>query len=397
MVQKDAMVPRVTVKEIVDYLAWNDDVMTSGMIPFEDYLGRPVRRGGQLLAGGWRASFSGWAGDLMEKVEQHNFARNYNCHFLCELDLGCRHLEHGNAYNFKPGAMWKALVISHAQYLATTPVADRSPWCAVKSWTIHRNRNDGLHMLWLGLAKDVSGQLLYDFARLMQARQPYLKDLDECLLKCWAFCNVWCKSNGVDCVFPVFTQRTISYASTGDYPCIEKTMKGSKSKWLFVWAVHFAIDVVSQGWDMSEYASIRAMMAWNLLQFVQLSDRAGLFFADEVAEVVHRHGDRFLRSYQYLAGQALASGVCAYKLRPKMHQFAHTVMEVLATKENWAKQELFGAEDAIGKIKRVSLKCHRKTAPLRVAQRRALLYGLRWRRFRKACPRAFQGHVPVPS
>ena len=42
----------------------------------------------------------------------------------------------------------------------------------VRSWSIYRNRDDLLHMLWLGLAKDITGQCIFDFAWGASAAAP---------------------------------------------------------------------------------------------------------------------------------------------------------------------------------------------------------------------------------
>ena len=59
MVDKSLWVDDVTDNEVVDYIKWNDEVMLSGVKPYEDLYGRPLEGGGEPLAGGWRASFSG--------------------------------------------------------------------------------------------------------------------------------------------------------------------------------------------------------------------------------------------------------------------------------------------------------------------------------------------------
>ena len=47
-------------------------------------------------------------------------------------------------------------------------------------------------------------------------------------------------------------------------------------------------------------------------------------------------------------------------------------------------QDLFGAEDMVGQIKKVAKQTHKKTTALRVAQRRMLLCRVRWRHGKKS-------------
>jgi hypothetical protein len=66
------------------------------------------------------------------------------------------------------------------------------------------------------------------------------------------------------------------------------------------------------------------------------------------------------------------------EVRPKLHYFAHLLLELVVTFENPRRQDLFSAEDYIGKIKRIGSMCHRSVVGLRVVQRLSNLLCLRW-------------------
>jgi len=114
------------------------------------------------IMGGWRGAFGFWTGDLLEMLEVHGNEKNYLCKFLCDRCLGCTHIPEGNAFNFSDDIFWRKLPISHSHYLLTA--AHISPWSCVPGWSIWHNLYDTLHLLWLGFAKDIAGQLLYDEA-----------------------------------------------------------------------------------------------------------------------------------------------------------------------------------------------------------------------------------------
>ena len=97
-------------------------------------------------------------------------------------------------------------------------------------------------------------------------------------------------------------------------------------------------------------------MLWYLKDVIEVMDKSGLILTREQAERIQESGHNFLTIYQKLAEMAFAAGVCSYKLRPKLHYFAHTVDEVTDTLENPRRQDLFLAEDFIGKVKRVGKK-----------------------------------------
>jgi hypothetical protein len=70
----------------------------------------------------------------------------------------------GNGYNFNDDAVWKSLQVSYSDYLAATPAEFRSPWCKHPSWSLQRHRDDLLHLMYLGIVKDVAGQILHELA-----------------------------------------------------------------------------------------------------------------------------------------------------------------------------------------------------------------------------------------
>ena len=132
--------------------------MESGVYPAEGFKGRPLtqkrlRRVGKPLAAGWRASLSCTLAAAKEKVKVHKYCRNYAAKFLCEKCLASRHMQDGNAYDFRDNVLWRRLLVSYRLYLESTAVADRSPWCASKTWGTHRHKDDLLHGWWLGFIK----------------------------------------------------------------------------------------------------------------------------------------------------------------------------------------------------------------------------------------------------
>lgn len=123
-------------------------------------------------------------------------------------------------------------------------------------------------------------------------------------------------------------------------------------------------------------------MLWYLKDVIEVMDKSGLILTREQAERIQESGHNFLTIYQKLAEMAFAAGVCSYKLRPKLHYFAHTVDEVTDTLENPRRQDLFLAEDFIGKVKRVGKKCSKRLVSLRAAQRRVIFMATKWAKMR---------------
>ena len=374
---------RVTDDELVAYFAWNISVLESKKHPACDHLGRPLQgnranRAGLPIAGPWGAAFVGHLCDLKERVKVKKFQRNFQCNFLCEKCLGCRHLVEGNAYDMAEGALWTKLLVTHEGYLASTSPSDLSPFVRFRSWTIQRNRDDLLHCCWLGFAKDVSGQLMFDVATMymggdLNSTLPLLHDL---MVK-------WFRNKGVWCGMRAWRQTTLSWQDWNDYPVVETKMKGIHSKMTFLFMAWLVVMIVKEGVDTTPYARKRATMAWCLHEAIRLFDGSDRWMPRPSADRSSHFGWSFLRCYQQLAAEAVACNRCAFKLRPKFHGFAHLLMEVQLTRENPKGRDLFDCEDYVGKVKALASQCHRGNIDEGVCRRMILFLTHRWQSRRK--------------
>ena len=233
-----------------------------------------------------------------------------------------------------------------------------------------RHRDDLLHLVWLGLGKDIGGQLLYDFGT------SRVGDLNDNLKVLHREMRVWFRSRSVKCTVRQFSKATVSWSSSHDYPTFETKMKAAECKMVCLWLAWKAVDVIES--DGSEYCIARASMAWSFSEVIRIFDASGLFLSVSDAEAAQRHGNNCLVLYQKLAAQAVIANECAYKLRPKWHYFSHMLAELTLTRENPKRQDCFSSEDYIGRIKKIGSKCHRSSVSLRVVQRLVMLLGLRW-------------------
>ena len=88
-----------------------------------------------------------------------------------------------------------------------------------------------------------------------------------------------------------------------------------------------------------------ARMITSLVSFLNVRGVAGGLFTAEEASKVQQQGRSFLLSYQTLAAEAYSTWQALWKLRPKIHYFAHMVEELPSTLENPG-----GAIHSIGKV-----------------------------------------------
>lgn len=156
---------------------------------------------------------------------------------------------------------------------------------------------------------------------------------------------------------------------------------------MFIWAAHLCVEVACKP-GASEYQKQRSCLAYSLLKYVYICSDADIFFTEQEADSAQYFGQCFLLWYQELAFQAYTQGRTYWKLRPKLHYFAHTILEIGDTRENPAKQALWGAEDLVGQIKKLGKRCSKRTASNRISERRGLFLCLRARKadlMRKLC------------
>lgn len=240
-----------TYAAVVDFIAWSIEVLATGKYPSQGPRGEalPPNRAAKArswLADGWTCHFVGWQGDLKEKLQCHGFKRNYLANALCEWCLATR-VSTGrmNAYDFRVGAKWRRTPTTHEEYLRTTGLArlifnacmrDRqegegtnrgsthptgpeiaprprwlSPWVQVPKWNIHRNLLDSLHLIWLGIGKDVAGSMAVVLASMYGGSAPCLHPdnhggsplwkLQEAFSELWHEYDAWCSRTGATFAF----------------------------------------------------------------------------------------------------------------------------------------------------------------------------------------------------
>lgn len=237
---------------------------------------------------------------------------------------------------------------------------------------------EGINNIPRGFAGDVTAQLMLDGAQeaVVSGEAP---NLQEALWSQWMDFNAFWLGRGVSVAEPCFTNNTIQYFSSHDFPTLATRIKAARCKQMFIWSAEMSVSRAKRA-GATRYCQERAALAHSLLSYVEICADADLFLTDAEARAAQRAGEEFLHWYQHLAAQAFAQGRCAWKLRPKLHYFAHVIHNLLDTKENMCKVALWGGEDLVGQIKKVGNKCHQRTACSRVSQRRGLFLWLRAKR-----------------
>jgi hypothetical protein len=103
--------------------------------------------------------------------------------------------------------------------------------------------------------------------------------------------------------------------------------------------------------------------------------RAGRHFTEGEHEDFSRHIEHALLTNNALAAEAVAAGEKLYKLIPKHHALSHIAYDFSI---NPRRVQCYADEDMVGRMKRLYIRCHGRTAPQRSLLRYSILAALRW-------------------
>jgi len=134
----------------------------------------------------------------------------------------------------------------------------------------------------------------------------------------------------------VFTRATLGLADAmGDFPSIQQKIKGAHSRSMFLFSAHRAVSLAASP-SASPRCIMRAAMAFNLFMHLDVCHRADIFLTHEQATRACAYGWTFLRLWQQLGLEDAQNNLCGYKVRPKLHAFAHSLLELMDTKDRAA-------------------------------------------------------------
>ncbi|CAE7832343.1 unnamed protein product [Symbiodinium sp. CCMP2592] len=323
-------------KEIARLMSWSFKVLQSGKFPSTGFYGEEfpstscrAKRSGTALAGEWKACFYGFRGDQKARRECHYFSRHYNCIQLC--DRCCaktpteKHMDDMNFKNFSANAPFLLTAIDHNMYLNTTPSAELSPWTAMPGWKIENTFFDWMHIVLLGIARDVVAAAI----KLMAMR-------------------------GV----------------------ISMTNLRLELKSLTAW--------IKKERKSDEELLQMAVVVRALNKAQRLLDHSDLLMTEQDSTRFNELVQLHLRTWQRLALKFEALGIALCKIRPKHHYLQHIGLYVASTRVNVRIHQNFNSESYMGKMKKIAVKCHSISMMLRVQQRYVLYLALSWERAKRA-------------
>ncbi len=319
-------------------------------------------------------AYFGSKGDLEWHVYAYNLPRYYRCNFLCHRCFASKVDELLLFTNVADDAPFLSTIVRTDDFLNNAKqISGQIPsLCEIEGWSTETQFWDMMHNLYQGNGNDAAASGI-----VVLRNTKYYGAGDDAQQFAGATKSLrdFCKASHVRCGVPAFDKNMLNCGKNTVYP----TMSGK--------AAH--VKVVLR-WLSNEFyiASVLpetvlkhcAVLFHALAQFTHILAHAPLVLDQATADQACYYGLRYLVVYKYLAISAYQSRQRLWKIRPKNHYIMHTCLEMKETLLNPFCWTCFMDEDFMGKVKRLSQKCHRRTVSLRTIQRYRLLVAVRWHR-----------------
>lgn len=377
------MVPITTNAQIVSWLSWCADTLLSGVFPHNDHEGKAWAPGtwrqsvaGTAIAAGLGGAFSAVTHDAKARFITHQFTNYYSCNNVCESCAASARIASLSFADSRSSAHWRRWQFTHAQYVEHAAVL--SPWLQMSGFELSRAIFDFMHCMHVGVARDFCAQTLYDMARLGYAGGGSLADQ---LLVLWAdFCK-FCRRIKMQFCKRRFAPKVLGLRKSGNdlvYPEMNSRTKAAHVVPIIHYLAWKTRDVLSRRDPITDpLGEVRAWCAFGIADLLHVMSDSSVLLSDDSVVRAQTSGRLFLLSWQTMAADAISSGLCCYKIRPKHHYIAH-ILDRLVSRENVRVLSNFLQEDFIGKIVKLAKRQHSKTVVRRTVQLYIMALQHRW-------------------
>jgi hypothetical protein len=310
-----------TLDALWKYLAWSFDVLLSGRTPDRNWLGRPLAGGGQVLAGGFRASCIQLRGDWEFYASVLGFARWNeidNMCFVCKAsaspDLPLSRYLWTDA---SPHAGWRSTIRSHESYLAELAARDEVPslvW-GIKGLRLEGVMLDVLHTIDQGVATHLVANIFVELC----AAGHFGPNQAAQAVALHAAIHVWYKDQSRE-VRSSKIQGSLTFErlrSRNDWPKLKAKAAATRH------IARFALKLAHDHNSGSLHDRRRVAVIELLCRFYEIIMGEGMFLSSAAKQELVLLGPVFFQTYVGLSREAVDSRKKAWKFTPKFHLFLH--------------------------------------------------------------------------
>ena len=381
MLKGSETVSHLSLDKVLKVMTWSFKALAEGQFPAEDEEGnafnelhhpaRAALAGQNLTARGHRGCWAEMRGDwkfLHESLHtQHYYSKNECCHLCDAIKKGPENRWYTNF------AIGSDLRTSHVttQGWKDAAMADPhavSPLLHIPGFCIWRVYFDIMHSLDLGVLTHALPSALTELTATADVWNAGTRK-DRLKLATQSY-HQWCRTNNIASKAAYFGTRWCKLP----YPEIGQCQAKAAAIRSMVYWFKEVCDAACH--DL--HGRIRATMMNGFVRADEIQRRSGRHLLPEAQFELAAAMEQALLAYNALAREAIAHNIKLWRIRPKHHAMTHIAYDHGGT--NPRRVSCYQDEDMVGRMKRIYVMCHGKTAPYTSLLRYTILCGLRWRR-----------------
>ncbi len=228
---------------------------------------------------------------------------------------------------------------------------------------------DAMHALDLGVLQHASCSALHEITRGDGGALFAGADVAARLLEATRAYHFWCAQRRVPDVAKRFTEKWVK----PPFPCVGMHQcKAAAMRHLVFWLR----DVLAPARRSSPEAHYRWGFFHCVCESEQIMRASGRFLRRSQQRKLARRTQGALHMYMCLHERARARGVALYKVIPKLHAWSHLANDNGGV--NPRSAHCYVDEDVVGRMKRLYVRCHQRTAPNTALKRYVLMQSMHW-------------------
>lgn len=300
-----------------DYFAWAMNALLDGKTPHHDWVGRPIRGGGENIAGGWRASCIQVRGDWEFYNQALRLARwDYadNCCWICSASNN-----QADRFwtDFSDNAGWRSAIRTDESWKAELRAAGKPVpnLFAIRGMRLEGVMVDTLHAVDQGLASHGIANVFVEVMSLGHwgsNQKSQAEGLQKDIHSWYSSASKTIKSSKV--------QGQLIYdriKTSNDWPKLKA--KAAATRHLARYAAHLAARYNNN----SAHDQRRLLVVDLLVSFYDIIEQGGDVLTEDEHYRMAFIGKKLLSCYMMLSKEAIAAKKRLWKAVPKFHIFIH--------------------------------------------------------------------------
>ncbi len=314
--------------------------------------------------------FAEMRGDWKFLKEALHLQEHYLAVRVCHRRSACKWGRHAFYSHFGVDAPLRRTLRRHDDWAqAQERSGHPTPLLNLPRFNVERAMFDVMHTLDLGVMQHAVCSALHELTRGDEATLFDGADVAARVLAATRAYHAWCAQRRVPDVAKRITEKWVK----APFPCVGMHQcKAAAMRHMVFWLR----DVLAPARRSSPEAHYR----WGFFQEVCESElvmrASGRFLRKSQQRKLARRVQGALHMYMCLHERARARGVALYKVIPKLHAWSHLAYDNGGV--NPRSAQCYADEDVVGKMKRLYVKRHARSAPNTALRRYVLQQSMHW-------------------